>query len=292
MSQIFVSYSSQDAAVVRRLADILRQDGNSVFTDEDIPGGDLWRRRISEAIGKANVFVLMLSPKSIASDEVRRELDLAADKKKQILPVLIERVTVPSEMEYHLAGLQRIDISSNPVAGGERLKHAIRSLLIDLRVSISGVPDNPLLRAVFGDAKPDIASYVPRTFEPVTPPKPKPQGLAAILPGDWKVDVDSTVTSMYRTEDNYRFSLQESGEFEAERFASRAQTGHTSRYSDRYEGNWVLVGEKSVRFEYYPSGVGGKESFSFTFDLVKPRELRGTTDIHPLGRRPALWRRS
>jgi hypothetical protein len=132
---------------------------------------------------------------------------------------------------------------------------------------------------------------IKETSPPVAESEPKPQGLSAFLRGRWRVDVDSTATSRYRTEDNYVFTIEESGDFSAELVSSTTQTGHKMHYSKKYEGTWTLESDKSVRFEHYPAGVGGKESFSFRFDVVKSQELRGTTDIHPLGRKNTLWRR-
>ena len=56
---------------------------------EEIHGGDLWREAIVEAVDHAYAFVLMLSPASVASDNVRKEVDLADGAGKALLPFFL-----------------------------------------------------------------------------------------------------------------------------------------------------------------------------------------------------------
>jgi hypothetical protein len=262
VSEVFVSYARRDSEAVRRFIAALRKDGHSVSFDQElVPGGQLWREKIVKAIGRADVVLVMLSSRSVGSDEVRTELDIARDRKKPIVPAMLERVTVGDDMVYPLAGKQYVDLATIQGAAEERLKEAIRA-------------------AVKGAA---FSSPVSRT--------PAPQGLAAALPGQWHVEVDTTVTALQQTEDVYIFSIAGSGDFSAERISSRTQDGLTRRPSDKYEGTWITMGEKGVRFDYYPDRGGGKQSFSFSFEGIEPRQLRSTTDIHAGGRRHALWRR-
>ena len=286
MSEVFISYSRRDQEAVRRLAGALRKDGHTVSIDQDIiSGGQLWRAKIVGAIGTADVFLVVLSSSAVASDEVRKELDIAVDKKKPIVPAMLERVTVPDRMAYQLAGVHMVDLIATTDVADERLRKAIRSVLTDVAPALPWTtPGLGPFEKALGLHRPTSVTEPTKPAAPEVPPNP--EGLSAILPGDWRVEVDSIVTSIYQSVDRYAFSIRDSGEFNAELFA------HTPRYAKKYEGTWVAVGEKSVRFDYYPEGVGGKESFSFTFDFIKPRELRGTTDIMAIGRRHTLWRRT
>jgi TolB-like protein/Flp pilus assembly protein TadD len=54
----------------------------------------------------------MLSPTSIESKNVVRELALAFEKNKKILPLDLEPVALPRSMQYHLAGLQRTSMTN------------------------------------------------------------------------------------------------------------------------------------------------------------------------------------
>ena len=132
MGHVFISYSSQDTDLVNRLLRLLNDAGFEVWIDrEGIAGGAMWRKQIVEAIDGADVVLLVLSPHSVNSDNVRKELDIAEEAKKSLLPVEIQRVTVPKAMAYQLAGVQRIDLVTNFDSGAKRLVEALRRLAND-----------------------------------------------------------------------------------------------------------------------------------------------------------------
>jgi TIR domain len=128
MAHIFISYARKDAEAANRLVTTLAKAGYEAWIDREISGGELWKKRIVEAIEQAKAFLILLSPNSVASDNVRKELDIAENRKKLILPLVIAAMKIPPEMEYSLAGLQRIDFAADPSAGDRQLLSAIQSL--------------------------------------------------------------------------------------------------------------------------------------------------------------------
>jgi hypothetical protein len=111
MAQIFISYSRRDTETVDRIAEQMKAAGLDVWLDrEDIKAGNTWRVQIVQAIDSCLAFVLMLSPNSAASDNVRREIDLAQDAEGPLLPLMLEPVKIPPEIRYQLAGQQFIDV--------------------------------------------------------------------------------------------------------------------------------------------------------------------------------------
>ena len=107
-----------------------RPQGVAVWIDrEDILGGAKWRRQIVDAIEAADVVLVALSPNAAASDNVRKELDLAQEANKPVLPVEIRRTVVPRDMVYQLIGLQRIDLATSFDVGVKRLVESVRALL-------------------------------------------------------------------------------------------------------------------------------------------------------------------
>lgn len=111
MAQIFISYSRRDTETVDRIAEQMKDAGLDVWLDrEDIKAGNTWRVQIVQAIDTCLAFVLMLSPNSAASDNVRREIDLAQDANGPLLPLMLEPVKLPPEIRYQLAGQQFIDV--------------------------------------------------------------------------------------------------------------------------------------------------------------------------------------
>jgi len=111
MGQIFISYSRRDTEIVDQIAAKLEQAGLDVWIDRQaIKAGNTWRVQIVQAIDTCLAFVLMLSPNSAASDNVRREIDLAQDIDDPFLPLMLEPVKIPPEIRYQLAGQQLIDV--------------------------------------------------------------------------------------------------------------------------------------------------------------------------------------
>jgi hypothetical protein len=110
MHSVFLSYSRHDSAVVDRIAEKIEQAGYPIWIDRTgIHGGEQWRNAIVDAIEAADVFIMFLSPNSVKSTNVRKELDLADTSKIRIIPISIASVTIPPEMKYQLAGVQIIE---------------------------------------------------------------------------------------------------------------------------------------------------------------------------------------
>ncbi len=113
MSDIFISYSSKDRAQAEQLTELLASAGLSVWIDhQGIGAATSWSAEIFDAIESCKAFVVMLSPDSIESKNVAREVALASEKNKKILPLDLEPVTLTRDLGYHLAGLQRTSMTN------------------------------------------------------------------------------------------------------------------------------------------------------------------------------------
>jgi TIR domain len=122
MSHIFLSYSRKDGAYVDALAAQLEQAGFRTWVDrKGIAGGEQWRREIVDAVRKASLFLLFLSPHSARSQNVRKEVDLADQARVRILPVAIAPVDIPDDMQYQLAGVQVIEMWRDHDRGADAL---------------------------------------------------------------------------------------------------------------------------------------------------------------------------
>lgn len=106
---LFLSYSRRDEKRVLPIADRLRAAGLNVWIDQGgIDGATLWAQEISDAIRRAKVCVLFGSASSFGSPHVIREVSLACEERKPILPLQLDAVETPSAMRYQLAGIQHI----------------------------------------------------------------------------------------------------------------------------------------------------------------------------------------
>jgi adenylate cyclase len=113
MADIFISYSSKDRDKAEQLTELLASAGLSVWIDKQgIQAATSWSEEIVDAIDNCRTFILMLSSSSVASHNVVKEVSLASEKQKKILPIDLEPVEIPKNMQYALAGIQRTPISN------------------------------------------------------------------------------------------------------------------------------------------------------------------------------------
>jgi hypothetical protein len=122
MAEIFISYARRDSAFAIGLATRLRDCGLDVWVDQlDIKIGDRWDRAIQQALESSRVLVVVLSPASVASDNVMDEVNFAIEEKKTIVPVLHQICKTP----FRLRSLQFIELESNSDQGFSRLLKAL-----------------------------------------------------------------------------------------------------------------------------------------------------------------------
>ena len=69
----------------------------------------MWSKEIVSAIRECKVLLLSISPQSTESENVVKELALASERKKPIIPIYLEPAEIPETMEYQLAGIQRVE---------------------------------------------------------------------------------------------------------------------------------------------------------------------------------------
>jgi hypothetical protein len=127
---LFLSYSRRDEKRVLPIADRLRAAGLSVWIDQGgIDGATLWAQEITDAIRRAKVCVLFGSVSSFGSPHVIREVSLACEERKPILPLQLDPVETPSAMRYQLAGIQHIVLyQGDPEANFQLILRALTRL--------------------------------------------------------------------------------------------------------------------------------------------------------------------
>ena len=127
---LFVSYSRRDQKQVLALTKVLEQRGFKVWIDQDrLDGASLWPKEVTEALLRAKVFVLVISKASVVSNNVIRELSLASEESKTILPLQLEQVEIPSSIRYQLAGIQYLVLSArNPQENADQIIHTLSKL--------------------------------------------------------------------------------------------------------------------------------------------------------------------
>jgi predicted ATPase len=117
MPYVFISYASADRERVLHVVEALRAAGLQVWIDQEaIPGGTVYAPEIVGGIERCHALVLMCSAASLASPNVRQEIALAWKYRRPYLPLLLEPVAIPREVEYWLEGSQWVEVLDQPEA--------------------------------------------------------------------------------------------------------------------------------------------------------------------------------
>ncbi|HET9905095.1 MAG TPA: SUMF1/EgtB/PvdO family nonheme iron enzyme [Anaerolineales bacterium] len=107
----FISYSRAHSEFVVHLAKDLKSAGFDVWLDQlDIPKGARWDDAIEAAVERSSTFMIVLTPESIESQNVKDELSYAIDSGKNILPVVIK----PCKIPLRLRRFQFVDFTDKP----------------------------------------------------------------------------------------------------------------------------------------------------------------------------------
>ncbi|MFZ4815234.1 MAG: toll/interleukin-1 receptor domain-containing protein [Phototrophicaceae bacterium] len=104
MSKIFVSYSRVDEPIMDQLVLHLRRvyGHDAVWVDENLRGGQAWWQEICRQIGLAEVFVILVSPESMASTYCQQEINEALRLGRTLIPVLVrDRTVVPPNLKQY-----------------------------------------------------------------------------------------------------------------------------------------------------------------------------------------------
>ena len=124
---VFVSYSRENNEKVLELTAKLQAAGVPLWMDVgSIDGAAMWGEEIVNALAKSKVLLLFVTEAAVRSHNVTKEVLLASEQKRHILPVHLEPTEIPPSLKYPLAGIQHIEyFHGDP---DENLKTILRSL--------------------------------------------------------------------------------------------------------------------------------------------------------------------
>lgn len=108
---IFLSHASEDTGAAQDLYQRLRNDGfeNAWLDTEKLRPGQDWKLEITKAIKKSDIFIVLLSPRSVTKTgflqkEIKLALEVADDQPEGavfIIPLKIEDCNVPTALEKY-----------------------------------------------------------------------------------------------------------------------------------------------------------------------------------------------
>ncbi len=136
----FISYSREDSAFVLKLAKDLETAGAKVWLDQlHIKGGERWPVAIEKALEESPQMLIILSPASVASNNVMDEVSYALECGKKVIPVLWKSCQV----SFRLRNLQRVDFTNDYTVGLKNLLETLGIPINEITDSRAGSQKNP-----------------------------------------------------------------------------------------------------------------------------------------------------
>jgi hypothetical protein len=162
---VFISHSTNNRPVANAVCAALESIGIRCWiAPRDVMPGRSYSGEITRAIQQSRAFVLIFSEHSNNSEQVLREVQLAANSRLHIVQFRIDPVAPSDDLEYYLSGPHWLDAVTPPLEGHlEQLKNSMTALLALPRASESDK---------VATAAPPIA--------PVRPPPPPAQNIPPV----------------------------------------------------------------------------------------------------------------
>jgi hypothetical protein len=128
---VFISHSSNNRTVANAVCAALESIGIRCWiAPRDVLPGRSYSGEITRAIQQSRAFVLIFSEHSNNSEQVLREVQLAANSRLHIVQFRIDAVSPSDDLEYYLSGPHWLDAVTPPLdAHLEQLKSSMKALL-------------------------------------------------------------------------------------------------------------------------------------------------------------------
>lgn len=122
--EVFLSHSSTDRRFVARLAGVLKRHKIKYwYSAAHIVGAKQWHDEIGRALARCNWFLVVLSPNSVRSEWVKRELLFALNESRyqeRIVPVM-RKPCKYRKLSWTLPGFQIVDFTEDFETGCRNL---------------------------------------------------------------------------------------------------------------------------------------------------------------------------
>ena len=113
MSQVFISYSTYDKAIMQKVAKSLMQKGITTWTNKsDIKVGSEFQKEIQKGIERADTILYLISEDAISSQYCQEEIQYATSLNKRILTMLV-RPTSLDDIPAEVLAIQFIDLTEH-----------------------------------------------------------------------------------------------------------------------------------------------------------------------------------
>src|SRR4051812_37116025 len=128
---VFISHSTNNRPVANAVCAALEGIGIRCWiAPRDVMPGRSYSGEITRAIQQSRAFVLIFSEQSNNSEQVLREVQLAANSRLHIVQFRIDAVSPSDDLEYYLSGPHWLDAVTPPLENHlGQLKNSVQALL-------------------------------------------------------------------------------------------------------------------------------------------------------------------
>ncbi len=128
--EVFISYKAEEYAEASWVKSVLEENRISCWlAPGSIPGGSSYADEIDGAIRECRALVLILSDGAQQSKWIKKELDIALNYGKVILPFMIENVRLQKAFNFYLTDVQRYTAYADKVAAMREMIRRIEDIL-------------------------------------------------------------------------------------------------------------------------------------------------------------------
>lgn len=124
---VFISYAREDLEMAKRIYNDLKLASIHSWMDEfDLSPGEHWENTINTRIEQSNVFLAIMSPKSLGKrGYVQSELRQAIERNRPFIGVRIKKCKLPRKLQ----NINHIDLFPDYNFGMSRLIEALKPLI-------------------------------------------------------------------------------------------------------------------------------------------------------------------
>lgn len=233
---IFISYRRTDRAMADALVEKLRAKGVSVWIDTHIEGGADWRETIVDALSNSDMLVILFTDECNDSRQLKKELAIADDMQKPVVPILLEDTRPRGAYLYELADRNWIQAWPTPETHYDRIVEHLVLLSQKTSDGLSGVA-------------PPLEAPVETQEEPAPAPNPAPPAASSTPPA---IGAPTAPASYVGRSSATRTKLRDVVPF---------------RWVDLLFVVLALIGSVAIEGAYLFRNSGGLENLPFVFEF-------------------------
>jgi hypothetical protein len=154
----FLSYTRSDANHAAAVADDIRLLGHTIWYDREVTAGQAWWAAILRQIRECDLFLFILTPRSLESQACRAEYTYASQLQKRVLPVLCANGVKDSLLPPELSIIQYVDYRSQDKKAAFDMAKALCDEPAAAPLPIPLPPEPPTPISYLGDLRAQIES--------------------------------------------------------------------------------------------------------------------------------------